>query len=195
MRLKDEQKEAIIREKAIQMIVNEGFDGLSMHKLAKEAGISPATIYLYFKNREDLLNQLYIEVENTFSEITLKNFDHEMPFEQGLWLQWKNRFEHISLYPHHFHFMQQFKNSPLVNHCNTSTNPFKEAMKTFFKNAIDKGELTKLPVETYWSIAYGPFYSLLSFHLRERSFMNRPFVLTEEKMKVAFNLVIKSLKA
>ena len=41
------------------MIVKEGFDGLSMQKLAKAANVSPATIYLYFKNREDLLNQLY----------------------------------------------------------------------------------------------------------------------------------------
>ncbi|MBA4056563.1 MAG: TetR/AcrR family transcriptional regulator, partial [Marivirga sp.] len=63
MRTRDELKEQKIREKAIEMIVNEGFDGLSMQKLAKAANVSPATIYLYFKNREDLLNQLYISIE------------------------------------------------------------------------------------------------------------------------------------
>ncbi|HOZ87501.1 MAG TPA: helix-turn-helix domain-containing protein, partial [Bacteroidia bacterium] len=59
MRIRDENKEAAIRKKAIEMIVNEGFDGLSMAKLAKAAGVSPATIYIYYKNREDLLHQLF----------------------------------------------------------------------------------------------------------------------------------------
>ncbi len=40
MRNKDEHKEKSIREKAIEIIVKEGFDGLSMHKLAKAADIS-----------------------------------------------------------------------------------------------------------------------------------------------------------
>ena len=61
MRLRDEAKEQSIREKALEMIVKEGFDGLSMQKLAKAAGVSPATIYIYFKDREDLILQLYYE--------------------------------------------------------------------------------------------------------------------------------------
>jgi TetR/AcrR family transcriptional repressor of multidrug resistance operon len=38
MRTRDESKELAIRQKAIQMIVEKGFDGLSMQKLAKAAG-------------------------------------------------------------------------------------------------------------------------------------------------------------
>jgi AcrR family transcriptional regulator len=53
--------------KAMEMIVAEGFDGLSMQKLAKAAGVSPATIYIYWKNREDLLNQLFQEVQENFT--------------------------------------------------------------------------------------------------------------------------------
>ena len=56
MRTRDEAKEAAIRKKAMELIVLEGFDGLSMHKLAKSAGVSVATIYIYYKDREDLLH-------------------------------------------------------------------------------------------------------------------------------------------
>ena len=87
MRVRDESKEAAIREKAIEMIVKEGFDGLSMQKLAKAANVSPATIYLYFKNREDLLNQLYISIDKVFAKETLKDFNPDMHLEEGLWLQ------------------------------------------------------------------------------------------------------------
>ena len=32
-----------------------GLPNLSIHKIAKEAKISPGTIYLYFKNKDELL--------------------------------------------------------------------------------------------------------------------------------------------
>ena len=33
-----------------RLMARDGLDNLSMHKIAKEAKISPGTIYLYFKN-------------------------------------------------------------------------------------------------------------------------------------------------
>jgi AcrR family transcriptional regulator len=60
MRTRDENKESAIRQKAIEMIVKKGFDGLSMQKLAKAADVSPATIYIYYKDRDDLIVQLWM---------------------------------------------------------------------------------------------------------------------------------------
>src|ERR1700741_2978834 len=91
MRTKDENKELAIREKAIEMTVNEGFDGLSMQKLAKAANVSPATIYLYFKNREDLIQQIYNELSIKMQVATLQNFRPEMSFKEGMKVQWQNR--------------------------------------------------------------------------------------------------------
>lgn len=194
MRPRDESKEKAIREKAIEMIVKEGFDGLSMQKLAKAANVSPATIYLYFKNREDLLNQLYIGIEAAFTEATLKDFDPEMSFEDGLWLQWKNRFAHNIRYPYHIYFMEQFRTSPLINHKDIKENRFKAAMGLFVKNAIKRNELIELPVEIFWSIAYGPLYTLIKFHSGKKSLMGNKFLLTEQKMKQAFDVVVRALR-
>lgn len=194
MRARDELKEQAIRERAIEMIVTEGFDGLSMQKLAKAANVSPATIYLYFKNREDLLNQLYIGIEKLFTEATLQNFDPDMGFEEGLWLQWKNRFAHNMKYPNHIYFMEQFRTSPLINHKDIKENTFRNAMGLFVKNAIKRNELIELPVEIFWSIAYGPLYTLIKFHSGKKSLLGSKFVLTEQKMKQAFDVVIKALR-
>ena len=108
MRVRDENKEAIIREKAIEMIVDQGFDGFSMQKLAKAAGVSPATLYIYYKNREDLLNKLYISVTETFAATALKDFDPESSLAHGLWIQWKNRMQFIMDFPAYFKFFEQF---------------------------------------------------------------------------------------
>jgi TetR/AcrR family transcriptional repressor of multidrug resistance operon len=195
MRLRDEHKEKSIRETAMKMIVKEGFDGMSMQKLAKAAGVSPATIYIYYKNREDLLAQLYMEVQRTFAEVALKGFDPEMSFKDGLWLQWKNRLKFILKYPVHFRFHEQFRNSPLINQENiVNISEFKENMKRFVMNAVHRGEMRKVDPEIFWAQAYGPFYALVRFHLEEKSIMSKKFKLTEEKLKQTFKLVIKGLE-
>ncbi|HEU4553683.1 MAG TPA: helix-turn-helix domain-containing protein [Chitinophaga sp.] len=195
MRPRDENKEALIREQAIALIVQEGFDGLSMQKLAKAANLSASTIYIYFKSREDLLNQVYIAVEELFAKEVLRNFDPAMPFEDGLWLQWKNRYRYIQQYPLHYHFSEQFRNSPLIKHQDIKESPFRRAMQQFTKNAIQRKEIVDMPAEILWSLAYGPFYILVKFHLDRSSMSGKPFSLNEHKMKQAFQLVIRALKS
>ena len=47
MRNKDFDKQNRIKEAMIQLILRDGIDGVSMSKIAKEVGVSPATIYVY----------------------------------------------------------------------------------------------------------------------------------------------------
>lgn len=194
MRIRDEQKEAVLREKAMEMIVAEGFDGLSMQKLARSAGISPGTIYIYYKNREDLLNSLYNTVNQTFAEVALKNFNPEASLEDGLWLQWKNRMRFIMEFPNYFRFFEQFRNSPLILHKDIKSAEFKENMRAFVVNAIKRGEISRMEPEIFWSIAYGPFYSLLKFHLQGKSMMSEKYQVTDAKMKTMLKMVVKALK-
>ncbi|WP_212003354.1 TetR/AcrR family transcriptional regulator [Chitinophaga sp. HK235] len=194
MRVKDENKLITIQEKAIEMIVREGFDGLSMHKLAKAANISVSTIYVYFKNREDLLNQLYIAVSALFAKETLHNFDPNMDFEAGLWLQWTNRYRYIQQYPLYYHFSEQFRNSPLIHHPDIKEDVFRSTMQQFVANAVRKQQIADLPEEVYWALAYGPFYILVNFHLHNAALAGKPFQLSEEKMKITFARTLQSLK-
>jgi TetR/AcrR family transcriptional repressor of multidrug resistance operon len=194
MRTRDENKESAIREKAIEIIVEEGFDGLSMQKLASAAGVSPATIYIYYKNREDLLNTLYNMVSIKFAEIALQKFDPQMSLEEGLWMQWKNRMRFIMQFPFYFKFFEQFRHSPLILHRDVQNTEFKTSMQTFVMNAVKRGHMQKMEPEQFWALAYGPFYSILKFHLQNKSMMNDTYVLTEAKLKNLFKMVLQSLK-
>lgn len=194
VRLKDENKELIIRQSAIEMIVNKGFDGLSMQKLAKKAKISASTIYVYFKSREDLLNKLFIEVQEKFEKDALNDFSADLNFEDGLWLQWKNRLKNITKNPVNFQFHEQFRSSPLINHKDIKPTIFRKVMNDFVENAIRKEEIKDLPSEIFWAVAYGPFYILVQFHLNQATMSGKPFLLSEQKLKQTFNLVLSALK-
>lgn len=176
------------------MIVEEGFDGFSMQKLAKAANVSPATLYIYYKNREDMLNKLYIDVHHKFTEVALKGFDPEMNLRDGLRLQWKNRLRFITKYPVYFKFQEQFRNSPCINNKAVQVSDFKENMKQFVVNAIKRGEMKKTEPELFWAIAYGPFYSLLKFHLHRKSMMSESFKLTDALLEKLLDKIINALK-
>src|SRR5882762_7766015 len=167
MRTRDESKEKAIRQKALQMTVKEGFDGLSMQKLAKAAGVSPATIYIYFEDRDDLIMKIFEDLMGRMAEITMKDFSPDMTFEEGLSIQWRNRAEFFTKYPLEVQFMEQMRHSPFNKKCMPlQMKLFKESMGKFVENAIKRKELMPLPFEVYWSIAFSPLYQLVKFHVQ-----------------------------
>jgi len=194
LRTRDSNKEALIREKAIEMIVNHGFDGLSMHKLAKAAHVSVATIYIYYKDREHLIQQLYTEETQKMADATLKNFDPEAHFDEGLKIQWINRMNYCLENPYSMTFMEQVKHSPLIDRSTMDTR-FLQAMGRFVHKAIERQELIPLPIEIYWSVAFAPLYQLVKFHIAKTGMPGRPpFILDEEKINLTLGLVLKALK-
>ena len=190
MSFKKEKTLANISVTAIKMIVNLGFDGFSMHKLAKAANISVATIYIYFANKEDLLNKLFLEVDQKFNQFILTGFDSRMPFKAGLWKQWENRYQYVVNYKIEHQFSDQFRHSPLIHPVDTEDNPFKKAMNDFVENSVLKGELRQLQPEVYWSLAYGPLYTLIKIHL---DWGKGHFTIDAHQMKKMFDLTLKSL--
>jgi AcrR family transcriptional regulator len=195
MRARDEQKEEAIRQEAIKMVVKHGFDGFSMQKLARAANVSPATLYIYFKDRDDLLEQLWVNEMNAMIDATLKDFDPDSSFEEGLRVQWMNRARYCMDNPLSTDFMEQIKYSPYHNVFIAKIDPrFLDAMQRFVHNAIRRKELVKLPMEVYWSMAFAPLYQLIKMHMAGRGLGGRgPFVLDDKMMSQTLKLVLKAL--
>ncbi|MCS7464941.1 TetR/AcrR family transcriptional regulator [Paenibacillus doosanensis] len=56
--LRSEETKSSIRDAAGRLFTARGYDAVTMREIAKEAGCSHTTIYLYFKDKEALLEQL-----------------------------------------------------------------------------------------------------------------------------------------
>ena len=195
MRARDPKKERAIRDKALETIVRHGFVGLSMQKLAKEVGVSPATIYIYFENRDDLILSLYREESRKMAEATLAGFDPGASLAVGLRVQWKNRARYCLENPRAAHFLEQIRHSPFHAHEESAKGrDFIDTMRAFCRGAIERGELVRVPVEVYWSVAFAPLYQLVKFHLAGRGLTGTPrFALDEKLMDQTLDLVVRAL--
>lgn len=194
MRTRDINKEEIVKQKAIEMLVSQGVEGFGMNRLAKECGVSVATLYIYYSDKEDLIRKVGIEIGKNFFEEMLVGFSPEMPFVEGLRRQWDNRSKFA------INFSLQTTCFELLKHSTYGdailaeiTTDFKEQMSKFITKAIENKELLPITFEVFWSIAYGSLYSLLELHREGKSMSGKAFVFTKEIRNEAFNLVIKAL--
>lgn len=195
MRTRDENKVEAISTKAIEIIVEKGFDGLSMQKLAKAANVSPATIYIYFKDREDLILQLAMDAVQKMTEATFAGFKPTMSFAEGLKIQWKNRAKFWLENPLQARFMEYIRHSHISEAAfRKIRKDFSEGMKEFVHGAIKRKELIALPLEVYWSVAFAPLYQLIKFHNDGTSLAGEKFAWSDNYMNKTLKLVIKALE-
>jgi len=114
MRIKDENKIDLIYKASLKLILHEGIAGLTMSKLAKEAGIATGTLYIYFKSKEELLHKLYTKLNDESVERFLKGYNKQEPFRIGFKKIWLNYLTHRIEHYEESVFMEQYYRSPFI---------------------------------------------------------------------------------
>jgi len=112
MRHKDEAKQDAIIRATVKLVNEIGFVSSSVSKIAREANVSPATLYIYYENKEDLLVSTYIDIKRRMSEAALEGFDDGLPIRDIIKRLWFNLFRFIADNPGDFQYTEQFGNSP-----------------------------------------------------------------------------------
>ncbi|MFQ6014889.1 MAG: TetR/AcrR family transcriptional regulator [Anaerolineae bacterium] len=89
------RKERLIEERSVQILeaaatvfARKGYQRATMKEIADEAGVAPGTIYLYFKNKEDLLinipRQIGEPLFSALSAVISEGGPQEMPDDEAL---------------------------------------------------------------------------------------------------------------
>ncbi|QOY33965.1 TetR/AcrR family transcriptional regulator [Anaerobacillus isosaccharinicus] len=78
------QKYEQIIEAAVKVIAQNGYHHSQVSKIAKEAGVADGTIYLYFKNKEDILVSLFQEKMGKFIQKIEDELAGESSIEEKL---------------------------------------------------------------------------------------------------------------
>ncbi len=127
--MKDENKHHKIIRAAIKVFAEKGFYNSRVSEIAKEANVADGTIYLYFRNKDDILISLF---EEEFGQI-VENMRKELEKERDA-LQKIRRFAtmHLSIISKQRHlaevlgvevrqsskFMKEYVNKPFIEYLN-----------------------------------------------------------------------------
>ncbi len=109
-----DKRNALVKA-TIELVNNNGFHATPMSKIAKMANVSPATIYLYFKNKQDLVNQTYIEVKAQYTNYAFETYNENMSVEAGFELIWKRIADFKLKECENAMFLAQCDNTPMID--------------------------------------------------------------------------------
>lgn len=113
MRVRDENKKDAIFSATIDLINEKGFANLSMSQIGKKAGVASSTIYVYFENKEDMLNKVYLNVGEKLRETVSRNIDQSAPIRQVMEQVIRNILDFAMEHTAAFFFLEQFANASI----------------------------------------------------------------------------------
>ncbi len=119
MRRQDEEKKQALFDATIKLVNEVGFDSSSVSKIAKAAGVSPSTLYVYHRNKEDLIVSTYVSIKRELAEYVMRDFDDTQPLRDVIRAFCFSVFGFMSNNKGKAMFMDQFANTPyteLVDH-------------------------------------------------------------------------------
>ncbi|SHM79611.1 transcriptional regulator, TetR family [Chitinophaga jiangningensis] len=197
MRPKNLEKEQAIKTIALNIIATEGLENLTMQKLAAAAGISPRTIYIKYKDKEDLLIKLFIEEAlGAFEKALLQDFDAGMTLEAGITKIWLNGFHYLRYNQPAFALIRHGQASPLLvkafqeHHINEGS--FFQPIHQFIQQQITAGKLVPLPYEALRAMLFAPLMDLVSEYFEHT--VRPQQVITEAVLLQCCSALIKGLK-
>ena len=108
-------KKASILHSTLKLITENGFHATPVSLIASDSGVAAGTIYRYFKNKNDIINELYANVKKDFNDAILKGMEDGFSEKEEYSLKWKNMINYFIKNPLEAKFMDQFATSPFIN--------------------------------------------------------------------------------
>ena len=190
MRVKDLEKRETIKQETFAMVAEQGLAGLKMAHLAKRVGVSPSTVYVYFKDKEDLVLTLFMEVTQSLVGEIVDAFDEGEDFDVNLRRAW---FAYMDYLYEHFPaimFHEAVKNS---SYYATLANQMKDdemvGLEEIIRSGQEQGKVKDFDEKLMLASLDGMSIKMTEMFVRgglERS---------EEQMENCFRLICDSIKA
>lgn len=105
-------KRTAILEAARDLIAANGFHGAPTSAIAARAGVGVGSIYRYFKDKEELIHEVFNGLAEKTETDILKGYDSNASFREQYLCLCGNFFRYMYDHPKLFAFVEQYFNSP-----------------------------------------------------------------------------------
>ncbi len=160
------EKQKAILKAALELFAEQGFHAAPMAQLATQAHVGVGSIYRYFKDKNELIEALYEEVDEALQIAIIAGADPTLSTRQQFLHLITNLIYFLKDHPHEFKFLEQYYHSPfgidkkreklLLDNATGRQSPF---IKIFLDSSGK--EIKFLPLQVLHALAFGPILFLI----------------------------------
>ena len=182
---KGQDKREAIKQTALKLFCEEGFQQTSTARISREAGVATGTLFTYFKSKDDLINALFLESKQEMEESVIsrvpEDYAHDAELIHNFWkesVMWS--LDHLDKH----RFIRLFKASSYhskldIEDLHKESAPrFNQVFQTILENMK-----TDLPNELVMNMFMNLYFALVEY-LAENKTVNKRDRLIEECCKV-----------
>ncbi|OHB24810.1 MAG: hypothetical protein A2X84_10525 [Desulfuromonadaceae bacterium GWC2_58_13] len=156
-------KRAALLKAALELFAEQGFNGSSTALIAKRAGVASGTLFFHFKNKEELIHELFREVLTKIEHQVLETFPADMAIRERLLRILANLLRYFLNNPDVFKFAEQYRFSPFGEREIHRTENRNE-IQTLLLQAREQQIIKDAPLLVLETIIFGPISSLAKEH-------------------------------
>jgi len=188
VRIKDCEKEKAVVDATIKLVNENGLNNTSISKIAKEAGVSQATLYIYYENKDDLVVSIFYKVKERLTRYYHKDLDDNCTIEENLKTLWVNSIKARNYLPELVSYDLQFTNSHFNDQVDsTKMQEMAKPLARLLERGISENVIKDISLDIF--IAF--FLSPASFLSSKR--MSSRFTITEGSIEETFQLAFKTI--
>jgi len=137
---RDDHKIFQIYQATLHLVKQKGLAGITMSEIARAAKIATGTLYIYFEDKENLINELFTKCRKSSVDIYFKDYDASQTFKSGLKTIWFNLLEFRMNHFEESVFMDQCYHSPYISE--TTKELSKKMLQPLYK-LVERGKEEK----------------------------------------------------
>lgn len=181
-----------ILDAARDMFVEHGFENVSMRKIAERIGFSATTIYLYFRDKNDLLNQIctqtFMRLERNISAIYLLSDNPLEKLRSGM-----REYIHFGLKnptQYTLVFITPLAHDYVPDDTNTGDAAF-DTLRQVVRECADAGALRSDDVETVSQSIWASLHGVTSLLIKHPGF---PFVERDRLIDSVIDICLAGIR-
>lgn len=190
MRRRDESKKDAIFQATKELLNEIGFAETSMSKIAKRAGVSAATLYVYFENKDDMLKKLYLDVKGKLATSIVGAIEPGQSIKETVNQGMRGYLAFLLQNREDYLFLEQFSHSPILkNLCIEEALPSFDALHGAIEKGMREGVLRPVDENLLLTYCYLPIMQIVKE--QERGVLT----ITEEMISTIIEMSWNAVRA
>ncbi|WP_397363724.1 TetR/AcrR family transcriptional regulator [Olleya sp. R77988] len=157
----------------LELVVKQGVHATPMSQVAKEANVAVGTIYHYFENKNQIIEEIYMMIVQDYGVVLIANLP-EKGFKKQYQTMWLNLYNYFVGNPLAFKFMEFVAVPPIITQELVAQSvPYISNIRDLFLEGIENKELRNAPVRLILQMAFGDVVSSIRLKVKNELEMNK----------------------